>query len=202
MKSLDNYLKTADTKQKILIVLSFFMAVGFVLNLILPSMLSQKEELLYSVEDLTTKLSKNRVKRLKQDLNKLKSEVLKKKEILNKKQEDIDFVVSNVYKIRYAFFNDLKWAKILDEMLAYSLKRDIKIVSLKNFDVQDGSKHIIKHKKTIHLTGIGRYKDIVLFMQYIENFYALVSFNKIDMKLEDDKKVFFEFDLNVFGVGL
>ena len=86
--------------------------------------------------------------------------------------------------------------------MAYSLKRDIKIVSLKNFDVQDGSKQTIKHKKNIKITGIGSYKNIVLFIQYIENFYSLISFDKIDMQSNGNKEVLFEFDLSVYGVEL
>ena len=171
MNKIDEYLNSIDTKQKVMIAISFVLCLFFVLNQVVPPMIEKRDELNYSINDLEMKISKNCLKRLKREERALKKKLLAKKEEVNKKRENVDFIVSNLYKIRYAFFNDLKWAKILDEILAYSLKRDIKIVSLKNFDVQDGSKQTIKHKKNIKITGIGSYKNIVLF---IKNFLVLI----------------------------
>ncbi|WP_458701607.1 hypothetical protein ACKGJI_05660 [Sulfurospirillum sp. 1307] len=202
MNKFDKYLKTASTKEKVMIVLSFFLGIGLVLNLVLPDILAQKDELTYSVEDLEMKLSRNNISRVKRELAKIKKEVLKKKEEIDKKQEDLDFVVSNVYKIKYALFNDLKLTKMLDEILAYSVKRDIKIISLKNSDIKEDSVSLLKKKKKITISGVGNYKDIVLFMQYIENFKALVSFEKIEMKLSEKEQVQFDLQMDVYGVGL
>ena len=109
--------------------------------------------------------------------------------------------MSNVYKIRYAFFNDMRWANTLDNILRFSVKRDLKVSSLKSSDAKDGSISFLKLRKNIKLDGVGKYRDILALIQYIENFETLLEFNKIDMNLAKDG-VEFSFEISAYGVGL
>ena len=52
MKAFDNYLKTADKNQKLMIFASFIIAVGFLLNQFVPPMLERQSELIDSVETM------------------------------------------------------------------------------------------------------------------------------------------------------
>ena len=201
MKAFDNYLKTADKNQKLMIFASFVIVVGFLLNQFVPPMLEEQRELRDSVETMQLQLSKNRTSRLKKQLAKKNRELMKTKEELNTQKSEVDYVMSNVYKIRYAFFNDMRWANTLDDILKFSVQKDLKISSLKSINVQDGSKNIFKLRKNIELKGVGNYADIFYLIQYIENFETLLEFNKIDMTLVDDG-VEFSLEISAYGVGL
>jgi|LGOV01.1.fsa_nt_gb hypothetical protein len=201
MKAFDNYLKTADKNQKLMIFASFIIAVGFLLNQFVPPMLERQSELTDSVETMQLNLSRNTTSRLKKQLSLKKKELMKANESLNEKKAEVNYVMSNVYKIRYAFFNDMRWANTLDDILKYSVQKDLKISSLKSSDAKDGSTSIFKLKKSIKLDGVGQYGDIMSLIQYIENFETLLEFNSIDMNLVKDG-VEFSFEINAYGVGL
>jgi len=201
MKQFENYLKTADMKQKMMIFLSFFIAVGFLLNQFVSPMLDSQTELQDNVDRLQLEISRNLSNKLKKQLSTKTKELLSAKEEFDLQKNDINFVMSNVYKIKYAFFNDIRWANTLDDMLRYSVQKNLKVSSLKSLNAIDDSKNIIKEKKSINITGVGRYANIVDFIQYIENFDTLLKFNKVDMKLVDDG-VAFEFEISTYGVGL
>jgi len=201
MKKFDNYLKEADNKQKGMIFISFFVGVGFLLNQFLSPMLERQLELQENVDRLQLEISKNRTKRLKVQLLKKKKELMKSKEEFQVQRDDINFVMSNIYKIKYAFFSDIHWANTLDNMLKYSVTKNLKIESIKSINIVDDSKSIIKERKNIKVLGTGNYSDILDYIQYIENFDTLLKFNKVDIKLLNTKVVF-EFEISAYGVGL
>lgn len=201
MKQFDNYLKTADKNQKWMIIISFFVAVGFLLNQFVTPMLDRQTELQDNVDRLQLEISRNLTSKLKRQIANKTKELMKSKEEFEVQKNDINFVMSNIYKIKYAFFNDMHWANTLDKMLRYSVKKNLKILSLKSNDVEDEFKNIIKEKKNIKILGVGKYANILEFIQYIENFDTLLKFNKIDIKLVEDG-VEFDFDISAYGVGL
>ena len=201
MKAFDNYLITADKNQKLMIFASFIIAIGFLLNQFVPPMLERQDELRSSVDTLQLSLSRNSTSKLKKQLSNKTKELLVAKEKLEVQKDEIDYVMSNIYKIRYAFFNDMRWANTLDNILQFSVQRDLKVSSLKSSDVKDGSISIFKLKKNIKLDGVGRYRDILALIQYIENFETLLEFNKIDMNLVKDG-VEFSLEISAYGVGL
>lgn len=201
MKWFDNYLKSADRSQKLMVFVLFFVAVGFSLNHYIPPMLERQSELKDSVEMMQTKISQNSVKKLKKQLEKKREELLIVKEDLVVKKGEVDFIMSQVYKIRYAFFDDKRWVNTLDNILQFSVKRNLKIYSLRSVDAKDDTNSIIKVKKSIKIDGIGRFADIVALIQYIENFDTLLEFNSIKMSLAQEG-VEFSLELSAYGVGL
>ena len=201
MKSFDNYLKTADRNQKLMVFASFIIAIGFLLNQFVPPMLERQSELRDSVETMQLNLSRNTTSKLKKQLSIKKKELLGAKEDLQIQKDEVNYVMSNVYKIRYAFFNDMRWANTLDDMLRFSVQNNLKISSLKSNDAKDGTTSIFKLKKSITIDGVGGYADILSLIQYIENFKTLLEFNKIDMILGKDG-VEFSFEISAYGVGL
>ena len=201
MKAFDNYLKKVDKKQKMMIFASFIIVVGFLLNQFVPPMLERQNQLKDSIETMQLNISKNITAKLKRQLVKNKKKLMSAKEKLDEQKTEIDYIMSNIYKIRYAFFNDMRWANTLDNILRFSVQRDLKVSSLKSSDAKDDSTSIFKLKKNIKLDGIGKYRDILALIQYIENFETLLEFNKIDMNLAKDG-VEFSFEMSAYGVGL
>jgi len=201
MKAFENYLKTADIKQKMMIFFSFFVVVGFLLNYFVSPMLEKQSELQASIDSLQLDLSRNSARKLKRQLAVKTKGLLKAKDELENQKSDTNYLISNLYSIPYASFSDMRWANTLDDILHFSVRKNLKVKSLKSIDVMDTSKAIIKKKKDINILGSGRYANILEAMQYIENFDTLLEFDKITIKLEN-KSVEFEFDLSAYGVGL
>ncbi len=202
MNKLENFLKIADTKQKTMIILSFLLILGLVLNEIVPPLLLKKERLDADTRSLELKIAKNSIKKFNLKLKQIQKEILTKREVLEKKQEDINYIASKVYEIKYVLFDDLKWTEFLNDILKYSLERNIKNLVIKNKSVNKATELFLKHKKNVQVSGVGRYRDILLFLQYIENLDVLVAINKIDLEQSNDKKVLFDLELNVYGVEL
>ena len=201
MKAFENYLKTADIKQKMMIFFSFFVVVGFLLNYFVSPMLEKQSELQDSIDSLQLDLSRNSVRKLKRQLAVKTKGLLKAKDELENQKSDTNYLISNLYNIPYASFSDMRWANTLDDILRFSVRKNLKVKSLKSIDIVDASKAIIKKKKDINILGSGRYANILEAVQYIENFDTLLEFDKITIKLEN-KSVEFEFDLSAYGVGL
>ncbi len=201
MKAFDNYLKTADKNQKLMIFASFIIVVGFLLNHFVPPMLERQNELRDTVDTIQLNLSRNTTGKLKKQLLHQNKELMKIKEELQVQKDEVNYVMSNIYKIKYAFFNDMRWANTLDDILKYSVRKDLKINSLKSNDIVDDSKNIFKLRKNIELNGVGKYADVVSLIQYIENFETLLEFDIIDMSLVKEG-VEFNFKISVYGVGL
>lgn len=201
MNKFDNYLKTADNKQKIMIFLSFMIIVGLLLNQFTVPMHEHQNELQDNIDRLHLETSKNLSKKLKKQIANKTKEILSIKEELNLKKDEIDFIMSNIYKIKYAFLSDMSWANALDDILRYSVQKNIKIISLKSVDTVNDSTNFIKQKKSMHINGLGRYNDILSFVQYIENFDMLLKFNTMTMSLVNDG-VEFDIEINAYGAGL
>ncbi len=201
MKTFDNYLKTADKNQKLMIFISFIIVIGFLLNQFVSPMLERQSELKNSIELLQVNISKNPINRLKKHLSKKTKELMVVKEELEVQKNDINYVMANVYKIKYAFFNNIRWANTLDKILKFSVRKNIKIVSLKSIDAKDSLTTIFKLKKSIKIDGIGKYANVLALVQYIENFEALLEFKKIDISLVKGN-IRFSFEINAYGVGL
>ncbi len=201
MKLLESYLETADKNQKMMILIIFIILLGLLLNHFVPPMLEQRSESKQSIYSMQLSLSKNSVKKLERELAKKQEELMTKKENLSKEKASINYSISNLYKIKHAFFNDKRWVNTLDDILRFSVKNNLKIDSLKSSDAVDNLANILKHKKNIELSGVGSYVDIVSLIQYIENFETLLSFNSIEMTLAKEG-VEFSFDLNAYGIGL
>jgi seryl-tRNA synthetase len=173
----------------------------FVFNEIVPPMLERQNTLIENISSVEAKTEKNSINTLKRQLSSKNKELLKVKEELEFQKEDIDFLMSNIYKIKYISFNDLDWANRLNDILKYSVKNNLKISSLKNSDIADNSVNIIKDKRSIKISGTGSYRNILAYIQYIENFHTLLEFKNIKMNLIKDT-VAFEFEIKLYGIGL
>ena len=123
MKAFDNYLKKVDKKQKMMIFASFVIVIGFLLNQFVPPMLERQNQLKDSIETMQLNISKNITAKLKRQLVKNKKKLMSAKEKLDEQKTEIDYIMSNIYKIRYAFFNDMSWVNTLENILDIVLRR-------------------------------------------------------------------------------
>lgn len=198
---LETYLKNSEKRQKYMIYATFLLCLFFIGKEMIPSLLKEQENLKSNVNEIQRKISKKSINRLKKQIAVKNKELLKKQNELDKQKEDIAYVMSNIYKIKQTNFSEQKWANILDKLLKDSVKKDLEIISLKANQVVDESKSVVKMKKNLQIEGLGSYKNIVNYLNYIGNLESLIKIKKTEMILQEDR-VKFLVELDTYGVGL
>ncbi len=201
MNKIEKYLSSIDKRQKYLI---YFMIFGLIFYLFVQIILPMKENqtiLQSQIDELQVKLSNNSLKRLKKQRDSKKRVFLSLKQKQEKQKEDIDYLISGLYKLKYAFYDDKEWAKSIDNILKYSLVRNLKIDYIKSKDIKDDSKSMLKKKKSLQISGSGNYIDIVAYISYIDNLNSLLQFQKAEIKLSD-KELKFNLLIDMYGIGL
>jgi Tfp pilus assembly protein PilO len=202
MNKIESYLNTTDTRQKYLIYFMIFGLIFYIFVQGLMPLLESRDTLQNSVETLQLKLSRNSLGKLKGQLAQKNRELLSLKSKQEKQKEDIDFFISGLYKLKYAFYDDKEWAKSIEDILTNSLKRNLKIDYIKSRDVKEPkNKDILKKKKTLEISGSGNYIDIVAFISYIDNLNTLLQFTSTKIDLAD-KELKFKLLIDMYGIGL
>lgn len=155
-----------------------------------------------NINNLKIKLSQNSLGKLKKQLDVTNQEILSFNSQKEKQKEKIDFLISGLYKLKYAFYDDKEWAQSIEEILQNSLKRNLKIDYIKSMDVKNQiNKDLLKKKRSLEIQGSGQYTDIVAFISYIDNLNTLLQFTKTDIFLKNDT-VNFKLNIDLYGIGL
>jgi Tfp pilus assembly protein PilO len=202
MNKIEKYLTNVDKRQKYLI---YFMIFGLIIYVFIQAAIPLKQDidtLQSRVDELQVKLSSNSLSRLKRQKELKRKEFLLLKSKEQKQKEDMDYLISKLYKLKYAFYDKKEWAKSIDDIMKYSLKRDIKIEYLKNLDTKHNiNKNLLKQKGSLEISGSGNYIDIVAFISYIDNLNTLLQFETMDIKIVG-KELKFKLLIDMYGIGL
>ena len=151
---------------------------------------------------LQVKLSKNSLGKLKRQKSLKKKEFLLLESKKDKQKEYINQLISKLYGLKYAFYDKKEWAKSIDDILRYSLVRNLNIEYLKSFDAKEmTSSGLLKQKGILEIGGSGNYTDIVAFISYIDNLNALLQFENMEIKLADTG-LSFKLKIDMYGIGL
>jgi signal transduction protein with GAF and PtsI domain len=202
VNNFEKYLNSVDKRQKYLIyVMVFGLIIYLSINLMMP-LWDKQNSIQENISSLQTKLAQNSLGRLQKQLSAAKQEVLTLNTQKDKQKEKIDFLISGLYKLKYAFYDDKEWAKSIRDILHNSLKRDLKINYIKSMDAKNPStKDILKRKRTLEIVGSGNYRDVVAFISYIDNLNTLLQFTKTDIFLKEGI-VNFKLNIDLYGIGL
>lgn len=202
MNKIESYLLHVDKKQKWMIYITFFILIGFVISGIATPMIDEQESLETSLAAVESNIAKDSINTIKKEISLRKKELMQVNEEIENQKEKITVLMSNLYKIQYAFFNEKELANALDEILKKSVNNNLQIDFIKNIEVTKNSMtNILKHKKSMEISGSGGYKEIVGFVNHIENLNVLLKFTKI--KIESSTNgVKFNILLDIYGIGL
>ena len=202
MNKIEKYLTSVNKRQKYLIYLMIF---GFIFYIFIQVMMPLKQniDILQSrIGELQVKLSNNSLGKLKRQKSLKKKELLSLESKKDKQKEDINFLISKLYRLKYAFYDKKEWAKSIDDILRYSLVRNLKIEYLKSFDTKETTNSgLLKQKGTLEISGSGNYTDIVAFVSYIDNLNALLQFESMEIKLAN-AGLRFKLKIDMYGIGL
>ena len=203
MNKIETYLSNVNKRQKYLIYLMIFGLIFYIFVQIIMPMRENQTILQSRINNLQIKLSNNSLPRLKKIRDIRTKELFALKSKQEKQKEDIDHLISGLYKLKYAFYDDKEWAKSMDDILKYSIKRNLKIEYIKSIDVkpEKSNNAILKKKKTLEISGSGNYIDIVAFISYVDNLNTLLKFEKTEISLQD-KELHFKLYIDMYGIGL
>lgn len=202
MNKLENYLLHVTQRQKWMIYGIVVIVIGMLMyNMSMP-MTEEIESLQSRIETLEQGIAKDSVNSIKKEIDLRKKDLLRVNEMIEKQKEQTTFLISNLYKIQYAFFNEKELANSLDKILKKSLSLNLNIDFIKNKEVKkEDIAMLLKHKKSIEISGNGGYKEVVSFINHIENLNLLLKFTQI--KIEADKdNVKFSLLIDIYGIGL
>lgn len=204
MKSFITYMNGLNKKQKIMIYLSVVFVGIMLLNQFLPAQLEQKEELQNNISTMRLEILKNATKKLKRELSQVKELKLEKEAKIDVIKERVNFLMSNLYKVKFAFFAQEELARSLDFILKESIKEKLELNFIKNTqeNVPDQSELVV-YKKSMLIDGVGEYKNILRFINFVENLDLLMSVQEIKLTEDSEKNgVHFSISLYLYGVGL
>ncbi len=202
MNKLENYLNSADKKQKIMIYVIIAITLLFVFNFIVTPMQEEIENLESNIASVEQSIAKNSINSIKKEIALKQKEQVTLNAEIDKQKEIITSLLSKLYTIKYAFFNEKEFADSLDEMLKKSINARLSIDFIKSSDgAKEETMKLLKHKKRLEIGGKGEYKDVVGFIHHIEKLDVILKFSSI--KIEASKEnVTFLLIVDIYGVGL
>lgn len=202
MNKFEVYLSNVDKKQKIMIYVITAVALLFVLNFITTPMREEIENLESSIASVEQSISKNSVNSLKKEIDLKKKEQLNVNAEIEQQKEMITALLSKLYTVKYAFFNEKEFANSLDEMLKKSINAHLTIDFIKSSNgAKEDAMKLLKHKKRLEIGGKGEYKEVVGFIHYIEKLDVILKFSSIKIESSKDN-VAFLLIIDIYGVGL
>jgi hypothetical protein len=203
MNKFEKYLSSIHKKQKWMIYISIVCVIALVIQNFSTPLLEKHEALLVEIESLEKSVASNSANTIKKEMAAKSKMLLQLNGEIETQKETITSLMSSLYAIKYAFFNEKEFANALDEMLKQSIKGGVDIEYIKNIPLKESvdAHQILKHKKRIEIRGDGGYKEIVSFINHIENFNVLSKFSNITMK-SGNENVTFVLLWDVYGIGL
>lgn len=202
MKNVESYLSKMDKKQQSMIYVSVILCVFMIFNTLMTPMVEEQQQLATQIETLQTSVAKNKTHALKKEIALASKELLTHTSEVEAQKEKITFLLSSLYSLKYAFFNEKEFASALDAILQKSINAKLSIDHIKNVALKnEESMRIVKHKKRLEVSGSGGFKEIVSLVNHIENLKMLLSFDSISLKAREND-VSFTLIVDVYGIGL
>ncbi len=199
----DSYLnKTSKSQLIMLYVIVLFSGLSLMYNLV-PDMISKNDLLKDEVSTLQKNIQRSSTFRLKRALANNRKILLQKKEDFRKLKDQTTLVMSELYSLKFAFFDEKEWVNTLNKILKKSVtyKIEIKYVKNNNINKPTQSFSLIKKKKNISIEAIGSFVNMVRYINYIESLPVLLRFDTIKFDGQEGKiKALMIFD--TYGIGI
>jgi len=203
---IDNYLKNKKSSELSLIFFMVFAAIGFV---IYSSLFPVTEKILKhtknSHKSIQSKLSQENaylnsvtrngdrnfvIKKMSQDVNNQKS-------LLESTKYANAYVDTKLKELSYLLFNDENWSKFLDSIAYIGQKYGIEVFLISNSFFEPNLQEI-KQVLTVKIDFSGEFKNIMKFINELEESKLVVDINNI--KLESSDTITGSLDIAVWGM--
>ena len=203
LKKISEYLENLPKSQFIMLYVVIIIAGISILYNIVPNMISSNNQLKNEVNILQRNIQISSISILNRTLKNNRKILLQKKENFSKLKEQTTFIMSQMYSLRFAFFNEREWISSLQKILQKSVNYGIEIKYVKNSNVNKPIQKfsLIENKKNIEIEAVGKFANLVQYIHYIESLPVLLRFNTVEFDNQKGKvRALLEF--NAFGVKI
>ena len=190
---IDNNLKVKKSSELSLIFLMVFVTIGFVIySSVFPVTEKMLKQTKSAHKSIQSKLSQeiaylNSVTR-NGDKNfivkKMTREVNKQKKLLEETKYANAYVDKKLKELSYLLFNDKNWAKFLDSITFKAQKYGIEIELISNKFFEPNLQEI-KQVLTVHINFNGKFRNILKFINELEESELVVDINNLKLKSSD-----------------
>lgn len=203
---IDNYLKEKKSSELSLVFLMVFVAIAFV---IYSSIFPVTEKILKQTKNahksINSKLNQekaylNSVTRNGDEnfmIKKMSLEVNKQKNILEDTKYANAYVDTKLKELSYLLFNDKNWAKFLDSIAFIAQKYGVEVDLISNSFFEPNLQEI-KQVLTVKINFNGEFKNILKFVNELEESELVVDIN--NLKLESSDTITGTLDIAVWGM--
>ncbi len=165
--------------------------------------------------ELQQKIANNSIPLLKAKIAKVEKEIKKMKgDILLTETNNLQ-IEAKLKELKFAFYDDLGFANNVKSILKASKDLNLTINYLKtklptppkkgknrSVKKKSNSDGYIKLIKNVEIDGVGKFKNIVTFIQFIEAINTLHDFSIIKIELDKKYNIHFYFLLDQYGIEL
>ncbi|MBL0687331.1 MAG: type 4a pilus biogenesis protein PilO [Sulfurospirillum sp.] len=203
---IDSYLKNKKSNEQYLIFLMIFIVIGFLIysflfpvtkKMVIKTENSQKSiKLKLEHEKIyLNSITKNGDKQF--ILKKIDGEVNKLKIVFSDKQFANTYIDTKLKELSYLLFNDKNWARFLNSIAFIGEKYDVEIELINNnFFVS--SLQEIKQVLTVKINFNGEFKNILKFINELEESDLVVDINNLNLK--SSNTIIGTLDIAVWGM--
>lgn len=190
---IDDYLKNKKSSELSLVFLMVFVGIGFVLySTLYPVTEKILKKTQNSHKNIKSKLSQERAYLKSVTMNGNKNYVINKMQLEVNKQKNIlkDIKYRNVYvdkklkELSYLLFNDKNWARFLDSIAYVAQKYGVEITLIDN-QFYKPTLQEIKQVLTVKVNFNGEFKNILKFINELEESDLVIDINNFDLKSSD-----------------
>ncbi len=203
IKKISEYLENLPKSQFIMLYVVIIIAGISILYNIVPGMISSNNQLKNEVNILQRNIQISSISILNKTLKNNRKILLQKKENFLKLKEQTTFLMSQMYSLKFAFFNEKEWVSSLQKILQKSVHYGIEIKYVKNDDINKLIQKfsLIENKKSIEIEAVGKFANLVQYIHYIESLPVLLRFDTIEFDNQKGKvRALLKF--NTFGIKI
>lgn len=206
LDKIDNYLKDKKSSELSLLFLIVFVAIGFIVySYIFPVTEKKLKRTINTHKSIKSKLAQEKAYMRSVTRNgdknfvikKMMQEVKKQKSQLDKVEYANAYVDTKLKNLSYLLFNDKNWAKFLDSITFLARKYNIKLKLISNSFFEPNLQQI-KQVLTINLEFDGDFKNVMKFINKLEESKLVVDINHL--KLESSDTINGSLDIAVWGM--
>jgi len=149
----------------------------------------QIEKKLTADEQYLQQHPETEIARIDQEIEQIKSKTLAVKE----ENEYINYKISQISEL---FYNEKAWGQYIDSITENARKYHIKLSLLNNRKAKEKEK--FGHVLDIQIQGSGQYRDIVRFINAMEQSKLVIDLHKL--RVQAKKRLSFDINSSVWGI--
>ena len=185
----EEFFKNSSASKKTTIYILSFLILSFLSFKFTASLKEKEESLKEEIEYMKESIKNENPAVLAKKSRNLEREILKNKSKLSKLNEDINILESKLYEIPY-LYKEKRFQKALEKILKSSIEKGITLKYIKNIPLDQNQTKALIEKKRLKIEGEGDFKNIIYFINDIEEVNILSDIKDVKLKKKKERVSF------------